>query len=1269
MLKKIFISFLLVLTTISCICHAQTLFYSSFEENEKIKAFENQYINSENVINSNKMLPSVKEVFGSKEYITYEHIYNLIDTDVRTKFLTGDSFPITINYRLDKPRKIKDYSLSSANDYPERDPVDWALEGSNDGEKWINLHSVKGEKFTERFQKKTYGINNNSEFVLYRLVVSKKVSHNKDDLLQIADFDITLENQEATSNNKGMASVISRGPLVSWVNFNNKGWIGDKALMVAGVHQGNDSTTGYSTNKLFENLNIPVTENTAFSYFIFPDFNGEYDFNHPGMFTIADIKFTDGTVLSKLSAVDQDGFEFNGNTQGISRRLVTKQWNFIKIRLGEVAKGKIISDILVSYERKNKPIDLDLNFVTFFDDIKIFEEEIIPKKSLAEYAIINRGTNNTSSFSRGLCVPATTMPHGFNFWAASNTAGNIDLHAYQPGNKINHFMISHQASRHLADHGQLMFMPNSSINYTKINTENVNVNARACDFDRETEIANPHYYSLTLADNSPAGNVKVEIAPTDHAGIIKFTFPEKSQNVNVIFDLVSTFSNTDGKINFSNDGSVHGFVDQTTWATLGARRMYFYGTFDKTPVKANILSERKPYGVVSFASGTTEINMKLATSYINLEQAKKNLEFEISESDNLEIVKSKAEKAWNDIFQIAKIENATPEQLTTFYSCMYRLYAYPTNISENIGTKEKPVMATASPYLGSFTEPKIVENQMYTSNGFWDTYRTAWAAYALLTPKKAGSLLDGIVEHYNQAGWIGKWLNPAAMDCMVGTSSDGIFVDAYLKGIKFNINGAFESALKNGSVYGEGVFGRPSMNEVVYDGLGRGIGFSWVIENAINDNAIAEMAKGLKKEDEYIYFKGKSLNYTNSFNKDSNWFMSFNQDGSWKNFDNFDPYYWHEGFVESNAFGMCVSAVHDWKGMANLYGGIGSMAKKIDEIFAADEHFVYPHLQHEMLEAREIGLGQYQHNNQPAHHIPYMYNCVGQPYKTQKITRDILKRLYIGSEIGQGYAGDEDNGEQSGWYILSSLGFYPLDQSSGNYAITSPLFDKITLNLETGKLVIEAKNNSSENIYIQSLTIDGKPYKDSFISHKELIKAKRIVFEMGNRPSDWGVNSVYKSVNMSEEILRGNQDFTIKDCVFLDDLPLEVTSHSLVAKIWNNPKALFDNNSATAASFPENKASIYYAFPEAQKIDLYTVTSSRDILKSPQKIIIWGSMTGDNNSWVKIDERKNIDFKWAQYVKPFAVNNQKEYKFYRMDFEGNKQLEISEIEIGTRGIF
>lgn len=686
-------------------------------------------------------------------------------------------------------------------------------------------------------------------------------------------------------------------------------------------------------------------------------------------------------------------------------------------------------------------------------------------------------------------------------------------------------------------------------------------------------------------------------------------------------------------------------------------------------------------GIATFNSNT--VTMKLATSYISYDQAKKNMELEIG-SSSFDTIFNQAQTAWdNQLGIITDVKGATYEQLVTLYSCIYRMYAYPNLMSENTGTNSNPVWKYKSPYKDSNAE--AVEGKIYINNGFWDTYRTAWSAYGLFTPSKETELLNGLVQHYKDQGWVPRWIAPGGTNSMVGTSSDVIFADALAKGINFNYEDAYNSALRNAATVSSNLTngGRKNLSVSNFIGYspGGGESFSWSMEGYINDFGIAQMAKILAEKtsdatkkanylSEYNYYLNRSKNYSLMFDNsgmdaDTKWLKGRESNGNFTtgNYTNgaFDPFFWGSDYTETNAYNMSVSVPQDGIGVANLYGGREMLADKLDTIFTTEGIYNgYNAVNgvggiHEQKEAREVKLGQYGHSNQPSHHIPYMYLYSSRPWMTQKYVRDVLDRCYVGASFGQGYIGDEDNGEMSAWYVLSSLGIYPLVMGSDEFAIGSPLFKEVTVNLENNKkLIIKANNNSKENVYVDSMYLNGEKYDKTSIKYKDLINGGTIEFNMSSTPNKTrGLeNGTFGTTTTDGD----NAPQVYKD--FTSDADLSGTSGA--ATIAN----LHDNNSDTETSL-ENTTTLMYTFTDKKVVRMMTLTSSASG-RTPDKAQIYAD-NGDNN-WKLLGEYNDgaqLHFNvWGKYTRPFVIDSSKigKYTRYKIVLTGTNAY-LAEVEL------
>ncbi|MGW3507694.1 GH92 family glycosyl hydrolase [Streptomyces sp. NPDC000994] len=1159
---------------------------------------------------------------------------NLVDGESGTKWLTFEATG-WVEFDFDKPVKITRYALTSANDFDGRDPKDWTLKGSTDGKDWKALDTRTGENFSERFQTRTFDLAEPAEYQHFRLDVTQ--NNGASGILQLADVLFSTGGDDAPVP-QDMLSLVDRGPSGSPTAKSGAGYTGKRALRYAGRHTAKGRA--YSYNKVFD-VNVKVLPDTQLSYRLYPSMaDGDRDYDATNV--AVDLAFTDGTYLSRLGATDQHGFTLSPQGQGAAKTLYVNQWNNVASRIGSVAAGKTIDRVLLAYDSPTGPA----KFRGWLDDVVIKQTpQEKPKAHLSDYALTTRGTNSSGSFSRGNNFPATALPHGFNFWTPVTNASSLSwLYEYARANNddnlptIQAFSASHEPSPWMGDRQTFQVMPSAAAG-----TPDTGRTARALAFRHENETARPYYYGVRFENG-----LKAEMAPTDHAAVLRFTYP--GDDASVLFDNVTEQA---GLTLDKEHGVVTGYSDVKSGLSTGATRLFVYGVFDK-PVKEGSPSGVKGY--LRFDAGKDRtVTLRLATSLISVDQAKDNLRQEVPDGASFDTVKASAQRTWDKLLGKVEVQGATPDQLTTLYSSMYRLYLYPNSGFEKVGGKDQ-YASPFSPMPGqdtpTHTGAAIVDGKVYVNNGFWDTYRTTWPAYSLLTPGQAGEMVDGFVQQYKDGGWTSRWSSPGYADLMTGTSSDVAFADAYVKGVPMDAKAAYDAALKNATVVppssGVGRKGMATSPFLGYTSTATGEGLSWAMEGYVNDYGIAKMGEALYRKtgekhykEEADYFLNRAQDYVNLFDSRVGFFQGRNARGDWRlDASKYDPRVWGYDYTETNGWGYAFTAPQDSRGLANLYGGQKGLADKLDTYFTTPEtaspEFVgsYGGVIHEMTEARDVRMGQYGHSNQVAHHVNYMYDAAGQPWKAQANVREALSRLYVGSEIGQGYHGDEDNGEQSAWYLFSALGFYPLVMGSGEYAIGSPLFTKATVHLDGGRdLVIQAPKNNAKNVYVQGVRFNGKAWNSTSLPHSLLSKGGVLQFDMSPRPSSWGTGK--------------------------DAAPASITTGDKApsprADVLKGDGALFDDTSSTEAAVTTVDLPVAGPVKAVQ----YTLTSSADRTKAPAGWTLQAS--ADGTTWKTVDQRSGESFAWGKQTRPFTIAAPGTYQKYRLVLDGASTL--AEVEL------
>jgi len=1026
-------------------------------------------------------------------------------------------------------------------------------------------------------------------------------------------------------------------------------------------------TAGGAQSQTLFRVDVPVRADTQLSYLVFPQ-RVQGDLRNPSNYVAVDLLFDDGSRLSTTGALDQHRIPATAKGQGEGRVLYPDQWNRVAIDLGKVAAGRRVVGIALDHDGPAAAIE------GWIDDIRVAAAPVDTRREPADYVDTRRGSNANGRFSRGNNFPATAVPHGFNFWTPVTRAGSNWLYQYQESNgpdnrpRIQAFALSHEPSPWMGDRQTFQVMPEAQADGTPV----LDRDKRALSFSHDHETAHAHGYEVRF-DNG----IDVAMAPTDHAAIMRFTFVGDTSQL--VFDNLDDH----GSITLDPSGrSFHGWSEVKSGLSTGATRLFFVGTVDQPVVRSGRLTGGGRDHVAAWFGFDTRshktVNLRIATSLIGVEQAKHNLALEIAAHDTLETVRARAKQQWNDMLGRIHVQGASAGELTALYSNLYRLSLYPNEAFENVGTAAKPDYRYASPFsphAGADTDlhtgARVLAGRPYVNNGLWDTYRTAWPAYTLLYPTLAGQMIDGFVQQYRDGGWIARWSSPGYADLMVGTSADVAFADAWLKGIRnFDVVSFYRAALKDATVVspiagtGRKGLARSVFNGYVDDGVSEGL--SWSMAGYLNDFGIGQLAAALARQpvagdrytgyaDDAAYFTDRARDYVRLFDPAVGFFMGRDAKGAWRtDAAHFDPKSWGGDYTETNAWNMAFEGVQDGQGLANLYGGRAGLAKKLDRFFGEDGHFdvgAYGGVIHEMLEARDVRMGQYGHSNQPSHHILYMYDLAGEPWKTQDKVRDALSRLYVGSSIGQGYPGDEDNGEMSAWYVLSAAGFYPLRMGTPTYAIGAPYFPHMDIALENGKhIVIDAPGVSDTNRYIQSVRLNGRPYDKTWLRHADLAAGAHLEFTMGPKPSRWGSgdDAMLPSLTTGSEPPAPWRDQA-------DVGAARVTAGKADAH------ALSDNTSDTELTLADPHAGVTLAAQDGpRRVLAYTLTSSARAGADPSDWTLQGS--DDGRHWTELDARHGERFDWRRQTRAFVVKHPGAYRYYRWTPSGNGPVTLAEIE-------
>lgn len=708
------------------------------------------------------------------------------------------------------------------------------------------------------------------------------------------------------------------------------------------------------------------------------------------------------------------------------------------------------------------------------------------------------GTDSEFRLSHGNTYPAIALPWGMNFWTPqTRNMGNGWGYTFDDY-KIMGIKQTHQPSPWINDYAAFSFMPETG-------SIKISENDRASWFSHKAEVAKPYYYSVYLADY----DVTAELAPTERAAIFRFTFPESDSS----FILLDTFKKGSMVKIIPGEKKIIGYCRNNSGGVPENFHNYFVAVFDKDfqytgtfqndTLKLNTLNAKSSHAgaIVGFKTKRGEqVHVRVASSFISPEQAELNLNREIGSRD-FESVKNEGKASWNDQLNRIAVEGGTTDQQRTFYSCLYRMILFPRSFYE-INAKNEIVHY--SPYNG-----EVLPGYMYTDNGFWDTFRALFPFTTLMYPDLNSHIMEGLANTYKESGWLPEWASPGHRDCMIGSNSASLIADSYLKGIRgYDIETLYQAILKNtdsvGPVSSVGRLGAKYYNDLGYVPYNVGINenVARTLEYAYADFCISKLGKELgRPAEETEKFAKRAMNYKNVFDPGRKLMRGKNLDGGFQS--PFSPYKWGDAFTEGNSWHYTWSVFQDINGLIGLMGGREYFTAKLDSVFMVPPVFDYSYygqVIHEIREMQIMNMGNYAHGNQPIQHMIYLYNYAGQPWKAQYHVREVLNKLY--NYTPDGYCGDEDNGQTSAWYVFSALGFYPVTPGTGEYVVGSPLFNKMTLTFENGKkLTIEAPENSSTNIYVQGIKLNGKKVSNNFLTHASLLKGGKLKFDMGDTPN------------------------------------------------------------------------------------------------------------------------------------------------------------------------
>jgi predicted alpha-1,2-mannosidase len=730
------------------------------------------------------------------------------------------------------------------------------------------------------------------------------------------------------------------------------------------------------------------------------------------------------------------------------------------------------------------------------------------------------GTEGPSANYGGVC-PWVTPPHGMTHWTPMTQENRISLLPYRHDQPILiGFMGSHQPAQWMGDYGFLTLMP-----------ETGGFEVRPQDRGRRivagSEVAKPYYYSVRLEgpDGRSDDGTRTEMTASARCALFRLTFPGASDS-SVFFEM-ARLSGYQGWVRVSADrreivgynSDRHNIWDGRHmgpelkqfkgWFVVQFDRPFdSFATWEAPPDSAEatkpsdirihsggseILGPRVGAFLTFPSKGNEVIQMRIGSSFIGLDQARENLRKEIPDWDFAGVA-TRNKLEWAEQLSPIDVEGGTADDQVVFYTAMYHALLFPRRFDEY------------GRYYSAFDE-KIHRGVSYDDYSMWDTFRAQHPLLTLIDPQEVCPMIRSLLQMYKEGGWMPKWPNPTYTNIMIGTPADAIIADAFVKGFRdYDLKTAYAAIYKDAMTPPDGDEMKRWKDRAEWTSFEARAGLTYyktlgfipadrtsesvscTLEDAFEDFCVAQVAKGLGREDDYRFFTQRSQNYRNLYDTSTGFMQPRLSDGS---FFYGDPEK-YEAFTEGTPWTYLFCVMQDVPGLVQLMGRDRFIAR-LDENFAG---------------------GNYAYDNEPQNHYPYLYDWVGQPWKGQKILTDVIKNNY--RNVPDGITGNDDCGQMSAWYIFGALGFYPVAPASGVYAIGRPFFPKIVMHLtfpRKNTFTIIAHNFGPKNIYVRSIKLDGKPLTGPFLKHTDLFDCKTLEFEMTDKPGGDGMAPIMQGAN------------------------------------------------------------------------------------------------------------------------------------------------------------
>ncbi|MCY1720564.1 GH92 family glycosyl hydrolase [Prolixibacteraceae bacterium Z1-6] len=689
----------------------------------------------------------------------------------------------------------------------------------------------------------------------------------------------------------------------------------------------------------------------------------------------------------------------------------------------------------------------------------------------------------------GNTYPGAVVPFGMVQLSPDNGMGGWDRIAgyFWPDSTIAGFSHTHLSGTGAGDMYDLLLFPTNSRFTEDLWPDQENYRPYS-KFSHEQEEASPGYYKVLLESS----DITAELTTTERVGMHRYTFPEDTES-KIILDLgyaLNWDAPTETSIKIENDHTISGVRKSSGWAPV--QHVFFVAEFSKPFDSSVLYSNNESVDSKEVNSKNTkfeanfntdegeQILVKVALSSASVEGARQNLEKEINHWD-FDLVRMEADKVWEETLSTIKVAGSD-YQKEVFYTNFYHLFLTPSLLSDQDGN-----------YKGAnHRTEKALDYKRYDTFSLWDTYRAAHPLYTIVCPDKVEDFVKSFLAHYNETGLLPVWsMAGNETNMMIGYHAVPVIVDAYFKGIPMDAEKAFEACKASGMNTTEEMKKYRELGYVPFNKDHENWSVSKTLEYAYDDWCIAQFAKALNKNEDYELFARRADNWKNLYDNRTNFFRAKDEAGNF--YGPFVAKEYTDDYCESNAWQYLFAAQHDIEGFRDLMG-----TNRFEELL--DSMFTYYPTADDELPIFSTGMiGQYAHGNEPSHHVPFLYNFIDKPEKGKKYVRKIIDTQY--SNQPDGYCGNEDCGQMSAWYVFSTMGFYPVNPANGIYYIGSPSLNEAVIQLPNAKTFkMIAENNSEENVYIQSISLNGTEYLKDYITHKDIMNGGELHFVMGPNP-------------------------------------------------------------------------------------------------------------------------------------------------------------------------